>query len=117
MARWKRRIPKNILKDSEVKLTIYLFEKKYPESFRLIRFYDEEEDREFAFLTNAKYLSAQEVADLYQKRWLLELFYKWFKQHLKIKKFWGTTENAVRIQICIAIIIANGQNSFAISIR
>lgn len=68
MARWKRRMPKNILKDSEVKLTIYLFEKKYPESFRLIRFCDEEEDREFAFLTNAKYLSAQEVADLYQKR-------------------------------------------------
>ena len=104
MVRWKRRMPKNILKDAEVKLTGYLSEKKYPESFRLIRFYDEEEDREFTFLTNAKHLSAQEVADLYQKRWLIELFFKWLKQHLKIKKFWGTTENAVRIQISVAII-------------
>ena len=104
MARWKRRMPKNILKDSEVKLTIYLFEKKYPESFRLIRFYDEEEDREFTFLTNAKHLPAQEVADLYQKRWLVELFFKWIEQHLKIKKFGGTTENAVRIQSSVAII-------------
>ena len=77
MVRWKRRMPKNILKDAEVKLTGYLSEKKYPESFRLIRFYDEEEDREFTFLTNAKHLSAQEVADLYQKRWLIELFFKW----------------------------------------
>lgn len=104
MVRWKRRMPKNILKDAEVKLTGYLSEKKYPESFRLIRFYDEEEDIEFTFLTNAKHLSAQEVADLYQKRWLIELFFKWIKQHLKIKKFWGTTENAVRIQISVAII-------------
>ena len=104
VVKWKRRMPKNILKDAEVKLTGYLSEKKYPESFRLIRFYDEEEDREFTFLTNAKHLSAQEVADLYQKRWLIELFFKWLKQHLKIKKFWGTTENAVRIQISVAII-------------
>ena len=104
MVKWKRRMPKNILKDAEVKLTGYLSEKKYPESFRLIRFYDEEEDREFIFLTNAKHLSAQEVADLYKKRWLIELFFKWLKQHLKIKKFWGTTENAVRIQISVAII-------------
>jgi transposase len=104
MVRWKRRMPKNILKDAEVKLTGFLSEKKYPESFRLIRFYNEEEDREFTFLTNAKHLSAQEVADLYQKRWLIELFFKWLKQHLKIKKFWGTTEYAVRIQISVAII-------------
>ena len=105
VVKWKRRMPKNILKDAEVKLTGYLSEKKYPESFRLIRFYDEEENREFTFLTNAKHLSAQEVADLYQKRWLIELFFKWLKQHLKIKKFGGTTENAVRIQISVAIII------------
>ena len=104
MVKWKRRMPKNILKDAEVKLIGYLSEKKYPESFRLIRFYNEEEDREFTFLTNAKHLSAQEVAGLYQKRWLIELFFKWLKQHLKIKKFWGTTENAVRIQISVAII-------------
>ena len=79
-------------------------EKKYPESFRLVRYYDEEEEREFTFLTNAKHLNALEVAELYKKRWLVELFFKWLKQHLKIKKFWGTTENAVRIQIVVAII-------------
>ena len=51
------------------------------------------------FLTNAMELTAQQVADLYKNRWQIELFFKWLKQHLKIKKFWGTTENAVRIQI------------------
>lgn len=99
-----RRMPKNVLTDAEVKLTGFLSEKKYPESFRLIRYYDEEDDREFTFLTNAKHLSALDVANLYKKRWLVELFFKWLKQHLKIKRFWGTTENAVRIQISVAII-------------
>ncbi len=101
---WKRRMPKNIMTDAEVKLTGYLSEKKYPESFRLVRYYDEEDDREFTFLTNAKQLSALDIANLYKKRWLIELFFKWLKQHLKIKKFWGTAENAVRIQISVAII-------------
>ena len=102
--KWKRRMPKNILTDAEVKLTGYLSEKKYPETFRLIRFYDEEDDREFTFLTNAKHITANDVANLYKKRWLVELFFKWLKQHLKIKRFWETTENAVRIQISVAII-------------
>ena len=97
-------MPENILTDAEVKLTGYLSEKKYPETFRLIRFYDEEDDREFTFLTNAKHITANDVANLYKKRWLVELFFKWLKQHLKIKRFWGTTENAVRIQISVAII-------------
>ena len=104
IVKWKRRMPKNVLTDAEVKLTGYLSEKKYPESFRLVRYYDVEEGREFTFLTNAKHLTALEVAELYKKRWLVELFFKWLKQHLKIKKFWGTTENAVRIQIAVAII-------------
>ena len=104
IVKWKRRMPKNVLTNTEVKLTGYLSEKKYPESFRLVRYYDEEEEREFTFLTNAKHLNALEVAELYKKRWLVELFFKWLKQHLKIKKFWGTTENAVRIQIAVAII-------------
>ena len=98
-------MPKNIMTDAEVKLTGYLSEKKYPESLRLVRYYDEEDNRvQFTFLTNAKQLSALDVANLYKKRWLIELFFKWLKQHLKIKKFWGTTENAVRIQISVAII-------------
>ena len=104
IVKWKRRLPKNVLTDAEVKLTGYLSEKNYPESFRLVRYYDEEDDREFTFLTNAKHLSALDVANLYKKRWLVELFFKWLKQHLKIKRFWGTTENAVRIQISVAII-------------
>ena len=104
IVKWKRRMPKNVLTDAEVRLTGYLSDKKYPESFWLIRYYDEEEEREFTFLTNAKHLTALEVAELYKKRWLVELFFKWLKQHLKIKKFWGTTENAVRIQIAVAII-------------
>ena len=104
MVKWKRRLPKNIISDAEVKLIGYQSEKKYPEAFRLIRYWDEEDEREFTFLTNAKHISAQDIAELYKKRWLVELFFKWLKQHLKIKRFWGTTENAVRIQISIAII-------------
>lgn len=85
--KWRRRLPKNIMTDAEVKLTGYLSEKKYPDSFRLFRYYDEEDDREFTFLTNTKQVSALDVANLYKKRWLIELFFKWLKQHLKIKKF------------------------------
>ena len=101
--KWKRRLPKNILTDAEIDLTVYKSSKDYPESLRLVRFYDEEQDREFIFLTNAMDLTAQQIADLYKNRWQIELFFKWLKQHLKIKKFWGTTENAVRIQISAAI--------------
>ena len=57
------------------------------------------------FLTNATELTALQVADLYKNRWQIELFFKWLKQHLKIKKFWGTTENAIRIQIYSAICV------------
>lgn len=64
IVKWKRRMPKNVLSDAEVKLTGYLSEKKYPEPFRLVRHYNEEE-REFTFLTNAKHLTALEVAELY----------------------------------------------------
>ena len=65
---------------------------------------DEEDEREFTFLTNAKHISAFDVTNLYKKRWLVELFFKWLQQHLKIKRFWGTTENAVRIQISVATL-------------
>ena len=101
--RWKRRMPKGILTDAEIVLTVYGSQKGYPEHMRLVRFYDEEQGREFMFLTNAMELTALQVAELYKNRWQIELFFKWLKQHLKIKKFWGTTENAVRIQIYAAI--------------
>lgn len=101
--KWKRCLPKNILTDAEIELTVYKSRKDYPESMRLVRYYDEEQGRGFMFLTNAMNLTAQQIADLYKNRWQIELFFKWLKQHLKIKKFWGTTENAVRIQISAAI--------------
>ena len=85
--RWKRRLPKNILTDAEIELTVCKSRKDYPENLRLVRYYDEEQDREFMFLTNAMDLTAQQVADLYKNRWQIELFFKWLKQHLKIKKF------------------------------
>lgn len=102
--KWRRRLPESILTDAEIELTEYASLKKYPQRLRLVRFYDAEQDRTFMYLTNAFHLSALEVANLYKNRWQIELFHKWIKQHLKIKKFWGTTENAVRIQISAAII-------------
>ena len=102
--KWRRRLPKNILTDAVIEFTEYNSYRKYPEKLRLVKFYDEEQGREFAFLTNAFHLTAPEIANLYKNRWQIELFFKWLKQHLKIKKFWGTTENAARIQISSAII-------------
>ena len=102
--KWRRRLPKNVLSDAEIVLAEEPSLKKYPEKLRLVRYHDDEQDRDFAFLTNAFHLTALEVANLYKNRWQIELFHKWLKQHLKIKRFWGTTENAVRIQISVAII-------------
>ncbi len=93
-----------VLCDQIGKLTGFYVLKDYPEKLRRIKFYDEETKRTFVFLTNNMELKASEVAMLYKKRWLVELFFKWIKQHLKIKSFWGTSENAVRIQIYSAII-------------
>lgn len=84
--------------------TGYYQAKDYPDKVRRIKYYDEETDKEFVFLTNNFELSALEVALLYKQRWQVELFFKWIKQHLKVKSFWGYSENAVRIQIYTAII-------------
>jgi transposase len=78
--------------------------KRYPEKIRKIRYYDLEQDRAFIFLTNDFTSDAKTITELYRKRWTIELFFKWIKQHLKIKQFWGTTENAVKIQVNCAII-------------
>ena len=66
---------KNILTDAEIELKVYKSRKDYPENLRLIRYYDEEQDREFLFLTNAMVLTAQQIADLYKNRWQIELFF------------------------------------------
>jgi hypothetical protein len=101
--KWKRRLPGNVLSDMTIELTGFYPRQYYPGQIRLVRYWDEEQEREFVFLTNATHISALQVADLYKNRWQVELFFKWLKQHLKIKRFWGTTENAVRIQIYAAI--------------
>lgn len=86
------------------KLTGFYVSKDYPDKLRKVKFYDSEINRTFVFLTNNMSLTAQEIALLYKNRWQVELFFKWIKQHLKIKTFWGNSENAVRIQIYTAII-------------
>lgn len=101
--KWKRRMPRNVLSDLRIELTGFYPKQYYPGTLRLVRYWDEQQEREFAFLTNATHISALQVAELYKNRWQVELFFKWLKQHLKIKKFWGTTENAVRIQVYAAI--------------
>ncbi len=86
------------------KFTGFYVSKNYPDKLRRVKFYDSEMKRTFVFLTNNMSLTAQEIALLYKNRWQVEVFFKWIKQHLKIKSFWGNSENAVRIQIYTAII-------------
>lgn len=94
--KWKRRMPDNVLSDQLITLSGFYSQQKYPEKIRKIVYWDEEQEREFTFLTNATEISALEVANLYKNRWQVELFFKWLKQR-------GTNENAVRIQIYSAI--------------
>ena len=77
----------------------------YPEKLRRVKYYDAEIDKRFSFLTNNFIVSAYIVAELYKCRWQVELFFKWIKQHLRIKSFYGTSENAVKTQIWIAISV------------
>lgn len=93
-----------IQSDQIGKLTGFYVSKDYPDKLRKVKYHDSEMNRTFVFLTNNTLLTAQEVALLYKNRWQVELFFKWIKQHLKIKTFWGNSENAVRIQIYTAII-------------
>jgi hypothetical protein len=90
--------------DQIIKLVGFYASKDYPEKLRRVKYYDKETDTHFVFLTNNFILTALQIALLYKYRWKVELFFKWIKQHLKIKTFWGTSENAVKTQIYIAII-------------
>ena len=101
---WKRRLEHNVLSDSGIRFAGYYKKDDYPEPLRLIKYWDEENQREFTFLTNNFDLTALQVAELYHQRWQIELFFKWLKQHLKIKHFYGTSLNAVKIQVYVAII-------------
>ena len=77
----------------------------YPESLRRVRYYDPERKKKLVFLTNNFSINAKTVADIYRSRWQIELFFKWIKQHLRIKAFYGTSFNAVKTQIWIAITV------------
>jgi len=90
--------------DQVIKLNNYYAAKDYPDKLRLIKFYDSESAMELEFISNNFELTATEIAMLYKYRWRIELFFKWIKQHLQIQSFWGTSENAVRIQVYTAII-------------
>jgi hypothetical protein len=91
--------------DQSVVLMGFYSKKDYPEKLRRIRFFDPESGKRLIFLTNNFILPAQAIADLYRCRWQVELFFKWIKQHLRIKAFYGTSENAVKAQIWIAISV------------
>lgn len=91
--------------DQTIVLTAENSRRGYPEPLRRICFYDIEKERSFVFLTNNFTLPALQIAQLYKCRWQVELFFKWIKQHLRIKTFFGTTENAVKTQVWIAISV------------
>lgn len=94
-----------IICDQDIELKVFYSKQYYPTKLRRIRYYDAEYRRTLVFLTNNFKLKAETVAQLYKHRWQIELFFKWIKQHLKIQSFWGFSENAVKIQIWIAISV------------
>ena len=91
--------------DQTVVLTGFYTAKDYPDKLRRIKYYDTKTDKTLVFLTNNFSLPALTIAELYRCRWQVELFFKWIKQHLRIKSFFGTSENAVKTQIWIAISV------------
>jgi hypothetical protein len=94
-----------IQSDQIVVLEGFYSRKAYPEKLRRIRYFDTDQNKQLVFLTNNFTLSALTIAQLFQCRWQIEIFFKWIKQHLRIKAFYGTTENAVKTQIWIAITV------------
>jgi hypothetical protein len=93
----------NVQCDQTIVLTTHYPAKNYPEPLRRIRFYDTDTQKRFVFLTNNFELPAVRIAQLYKARWHIEIFFKWVKQHLRIKAFFGTSENAVKVQIWTAV--------------
>lgn len=94
-----------VTSDTLITCTGWVTRRKYPLPLRLVRYYDLEHDRFLGFLTNQTTLPALTIAALYQRRWQIELFFRWIKQHLRIRAFYGTTENAVCTQLWIAIAV------------
>ncbi|HYA14474.1 MAG TPA: IS4 family transposase [Syntrophales bacterium] len=94
-----------LISNQTIMLTGFYQLKDYPEKLRRVKYYDAETDKTFVFLTNNFTLPAMTIAHLYRSRWQVELFFKWIKQNLRIKSFYGTSENAVKTQIWIAISV------------
>ncbi len=92
-----------ILCDQTIKLTTYRAKTNYPEKLRRIKYYDLRSETTLVFISNDFSLDASVIAKLYKERWKIELFFKWLKQHLRIKAFYGTSQNAVYTQIWIAV--------------
>jgi hypothetical protein len=92
-----------ILADQTIFFTRKLAKERYPDTLRRIKYHDTTTGKTYVFLTNNFIVSAFSIAELYKHRWQIELFFKWIKQHLKIKTFWGRSGNAVKTQICIAL--------------
>lgn len=95
--------PTGLKCDQIIKLTGQKTISAYPDKLRRIKFFDKTKSKTYVFLTNNFELDALTITLLYKNRWQIELFFKWIKQHLKIKKFWGQSENAVKTQIWIAV--------------
>ena len=95
----------DVRSDQTIRLSGTKTSKDYPEHLRRIRYFDKENDRYFVYLTNNFILPPENIALLYKLRWQVELFFKWIKQHLRIKAFYGTSANAVKTQIWIAISV------------
>jgi IS4 transposase len=96
---------RGVLVDQTIRLLIARSVEGYPDQLRRITFLDAENDRRFIYLTNNFLLDAAVIAEVYRSRWKIELFFKWIKQHLRIKAFYGTTPNAVNTQIWIALSV------------
>jgi hypothetical protein len=96
-------LEKNIIADEIVMFGDFEGMKKYDKKLRRVKYLDEEQKKEYSYLTNNFELSAKQIADIYKDRWQIELFFKWIKQNLKIKTFLGTSQNAVMTQIWIAM--------------
>ena len=94
-----------IRSDQIIELAVFYSQQGYPDRLRRVRFFDVETKRFFVYLTNNFALPAQTISLLYKSRWQVELFFKWIKQHLRIKRFFGTSANAVKTQIWIAICV------------
>ncbi len=103
--RYSRSVDKStgVLADQIIFLTGKQTPEKYPDTLRRIKYLDQTTGNVYIFLTNNISTSASSIALLYKNRWQIELFFKWMEQHLKIKAFWGQSENTVKMQICIAL--------------